>query len=207
MTFETWAFFVLVSIPAALSPGPAILLAISNSIRFGPLASVYSALANSVGLTVMGFAVVFGLSTLMAASAAAFTAVKIIGAAYLGYLGVKLWLSGKALDFGPAANATPKNRKTLFFEALFLALTNPKSFILVAALLPPFINHDLPTLPQAAILSITFATMCFFNHVFLAFAGGHARRFLSSEQRTLAVRRALGTMFIGFGAALAFSAR
>ncbi len=207
MTFETWAVFVLVSILPVLSPGPAILLAISNSIRFGPSSTVYSALANSIGLTVMGFAVAFGLSALMSASAIAFTAVKIVGAVYLSYLGVKLWLSGKAFDFGSLESAWPKSRKKVFFEALFLALTNPKSLVLVAALLPPFINRDLPVFPQAAILSVTFATMCFFNHLLLAVLSGRARRFFASERRMLAVRRALGSLFIGFGAMLALSAR
>lgn len=207
MTFETWAFFLLVSILPALSPGPAVLLAISNSIRFGPSATFYSGLANSIGLTILGLAVASGLSALMAASALAFTAVKIVGALYLGYLGTKLWLSGGALDFGAGANAAPKSRKRLFFEALLLALTNPKGLVLLAALLPPFINHEVPVFPQAAILSLTFGTMCFFNHLLLAFAGARARRFLSSERRMLAVRRALGTLFIGFGAALALSAR
>lgn len=207
MTFETWAFFVLVSILPALSPGPAVLLAISNTIRFGPSATFYSALANSLGLTILGLAVAFGLSALMAASAHAFTAIKIVGALYLAYLGIKLWLSGDALDFTSDANAAPKTRKRLFLEALLLAVTNPKGLVLLAALLPPFINYELAVFPQAAILSLTFAVMCFFNHLFLAFAGARARRFLSSQRRMLAVRRALGTLFIGFGAALALSSR
>src|ERR1700752_5078670 len=101
MTFEAWALFVAVSILPVMSPGPAILLAISNSIRFGPSATMYSAMGNTLGLTILGFAVWFGLAALMTAPAAAFTAVKIVGAIYLCYLGVKLWLSGKALDFSP----------------------------------------------------------------------------------------------------------
>jgi homoserine/homoserine lactone efflux protein len=207
MTFETWAVFVLVSVLPVLSPGPAILLAISNAIRFGPSATVWSGLANSIGLTVMGLAVTFGLSALMSASVMAFAMVKVVGAIYLGYLGIKLWLNGKAFDFSAAAGVMPKSRRALFLEALLLALTNPKSLILVAALLPPFIDHDFPIFPQAAILSVTFAAMCFFNHLFLAFAGSRARLFLASERRMKAVRRALGALFIGFGAALALSTR
>lgn len=207
MTFETWLLFLAVAVLPALSPGPAVLLAISNSIRFGPSATIYSAMGNSLGLTLLGLAVASGLAALMAASAYAFTIVKIIGAIYLCYLGVKLWKSGKALDFGSAYAGPLKSRKKLFFEALLLALTNPKGLVLVAALLPPFVNHELPVFPQAAVLSMTFAALCFGNHLFLAFAGAKVRRFLSSERRVLAVRRALGGLFIGFGAALAFSSR
>jgi homoserine/homoserine lactone efflux protein len=207
MAFQTWALFVAVSILPALSPGPAILLAISNSIRFGSSATIYSAMGNTLGLTILGFAVGFGLAALMAASAGAFTVVKFVGAAYLLYLGTKLWLSGKALDFSPGTTAIPKPPKKLFIEALLLALTNPKGLVLLAALIPPFVNHNLPVFPQVAIYSITFAVMCFFNHIFLAFAASRVRRFLSSEKRVVAVRRALGTLFIGFGAALALSSR
>jgi threonine/homoserine/homoserine lactone efflux protein len=102
VTFETWAIFVVVSILPVLSPGPAILLAISNAIRFGPAATIYSGLANSLGLTIMGVAVAFGLSAMVGASAVAFTAIKIIGAIYLCYLGIKLWWSGKAFDIASA---------------------------------------------------------------------------------------------------------
>ncbi len=207
MAFETWALFVAVSILPVLSPGPAILLAISNSIRFGPSATFFSALGNTLGLTILGFAVAFGLSALMTASAAAFTIVKIAGGLYLLYLGVKLWRSGKALEFDAATRGPAKSPRKFFLEALLLALTNPKGLILVAALIPPFVNHSLPVLPQVAILSLTFATMCFFNHLFLAFAGSRARRFLSSERRLLAVRRVLGSLFMGFGVALALTSR
>jgi threonine/homoserine/homoserine lactone efflux protein len=207
MTAGTWAFFVLVSILPALSPGPAILLAVSNSIRFGFWAVAWSALANAAGLTILGLAVSFGLSALMAASTLAFAALKIAGAIYLTYLGIKLWRGGSELDFAAASSAPPKSRGTLFFEALLLALTNPKGLVLLAALLPPFINRDLPVLPQAAVLSLTFAALCFCNHLFLAATASRARRFLASARRMAALRRALGALFVGFGAALAFSAR
>ncbi len=207
MAAETWALFVLVSILPAMSPGPAILLAISNSVRFGASATFYSALANSIGLTALGLGVCFGLSAVMSASAAAFTAVKIAGAAYLAYLGIKLWVSGKALELAADASAVAKSRTKLFFEALILALTNPKGLILLAALLPPFLDRSQPVFAQAAILSITFAAMCFCNHLFLAFASGRARRFLASQSRMRALRRALGTLFLGFGAALALTSR
>jgi homoserine/homoserine lactone efflux protein len=207
MPLKLWIVFVFVSILPAISPGPAVLLAVSNSIRFGPSATVYSALANSIGLTLMGIAVVFGLSALISASTVAFAAVKIAGAIYLCYLGVKLWRRAEAFDLTASATPASKRPAKLFVEALVLALTNPKSFVLVAALLPPFIDRDLPVFPQAAILSLTFAAMCFLNHLLLAFAAERLRGVLVSKSRMSAVRRALGTLFIGFGAALALNAR
>ena len=63
--------------------------------------------------------------------------------------------------------------------------------------MPPFIDRAQPLLPQAAAMAVTYAAMCFLNHLMLAFASGKVRRFLSSQKRMLAVRRVLGSMFIG----------
>jgi threonine/homoserine/homoserine lactone efflux protein len=207
MPVETWLLFIAIAFLPALSPGPAILLAISNSIRFGAKATVYSGLGNAVGLLLLGFAVAFGLAAIMVASALAFTIVKLAGALYLFYLGTKLWRDGKAFSIQPAQPAVMKSRLGLFFEALAVALTNPKGIILLAALLPPFVDHTQPVFPQVAVMSATFASLCFGNHLFLAFAGARVRHFLSSPCRLKAVRRALGSLFIGFGAALAFASR
>ena len=80
-------------------------------------------------------------------------------------------------------------------------------FPLQPALLPPFINPDFPILAQAAVLSLTFANLCFCNHLFLAATASSIRHFLASGRRMLALKRALGALFVGFGAALAVSAR
>ena len=65
MLINTWLLFVAISIVPAISPGPAILLAISNSLRYGAKATFYSALGNALGLTILGFAVAFGLAALL----------------------------------------------------------------------------------------------------------------------------------------------
>jgi homoserine/homoserine lactone efflux protein len=206
MTFATWLLFIAVSILPAISPGPGVLLAISNALRFGPQATLYSALGNTLGLIILGFAVAFGLAALLTVSAMAFTVVKIVGAGYLVYLGFKLWRDGAALSL-PSGPAPLLSRGKLFRQALLVSLTNPKALILITALIPPFVDHAHPVLPQVALMSITYGALCFANHLLLAYAGGAMRRFISSERRMRTVRRVLGTMFIGFGAALAAASR
>jgi threonine/homoserine/homoserine lactone efflux protein len=206
MLINTWLLFVAISIAPAISPGPAILLAISNSLRYGARATFYSALGNALGLTILGFAVAFGLAALLEVSALAFTVVKMIGALYLVYLGIKLWRDGKGIAL-PSQAVPLMGRRKLFAQALLVSVTNPKALILLAALIPPFIDRAQPLLPQAAAMAVTYAGLCFLNHLMLAFASDKLRRFLSSPQRMLAVRRVLGTMFIGFGAALAAANR
>lgn len=206
MLFKTWLLFMAVAILPAISPGPGMLLAISNSLRFGPQATFYSALGNSLGLVALGLFVAFGLAAILEVSAAAFTILKIVGALYLAYIGIKLWRDGKAISL-PGEIVPVLSRAKLFRQAFFLAITNPKALVLIAALFPPFIDRTQALLPQAAIMSVSYAALCFANHLVLAFAGGKIRRFLSSERRVVAVRRTLGALFVGFGAALATASR
>lgn len=206
MSIENWLLFIAVATLPAISPGPGILLALSNALRYGPRATFYSATGNALGLIVISFAVGFGLAAILAVSTLAFTIVKLVGAAYLIYLGIKLWRDGKALAL-PGMTDAPVSRSRLFRQALFVSLTNPKALVLIAALIPPFVDKNGPVLLQVTILSVTYALMCLANHLLLAFAGGKVRRFLSSEGRLIAVRRVLGTLFVGFGVALASAGR
>lgn len=208
MPFDTWLVFLVVSILPALSPGPAIFLAISNALRFGPKATCYSALGNAAGLVVVGFAVAFGLGALMAASATLFTVVKFAGAAYLVYLGIKVWRDKSVLQT-PEATVTALPRKPVAYllEAFFVSVLNPKAILVIGALFPLFMDLSKPVVAQVFVMSITYAGLCLLNHFALAFLGGHVRRFFSSEKRMRALRRSLGGGFVAFGAALAATTR
>lgn len=206
MVVESFLLFLVVAILPALSPGPGMLLALSNSLRHGPRATFYSALGNSLGLMLMGFAVAFGLAAVFAISAMAFTIVKITGGAYLVYLGIKLWRDGTALPLG-GQDQTPLRPAKLFWQALLISITNPKAILLLAALIPPFVDHTEPIMMQVAVMSATYALICFGNHLLLAQAGGRIRLLLASRKRMKAVQRVLGSMFVGFGAALAVASR
>ena len=206
MALDTFLIFLAVAILPALSPGPGMLLALSNSLRYGPRATFYSAIGNSLGLMLMGFAVAFGLAAVFAVSALAFTVVKIVGAAYLVYLGIKLWRDGKALSL-PGQDCAPINPGRLFRQAFLVSITNPKAMVLLAALIPPFVDNSKPIMMQVTVMSVSYAIMCFGNHLLLAQAGGRVRLLLCSERRMKATQRALGSLFIGFGAALGAATR
>lgn len=207
MTFETWLLFVAVAIAPALSPGPGILLAITNTLRYGAWAVPYSAAGNSLGLMAMGFAVAFGLAALMVVWPWAVWAVKLLGGAYLVYLGVKLWRRPVAMRVEAGHDDRPRSRRSLFGEALMVSLTNPKALALMAALLPPFVPQGPLVITHVTILSVTYGGMCFLNHLAIGHFGGRLRRFLSSEARVVALSRTLGVAFIGFGLALASANR
>ncbi|MFD1696553.1 LysE family translocator [Roseibium aestuarii] len=207
MSLETWLLFVAVSLVPAVSPGPGVMLAIHNTLKYGRNATLASATGNALGLVIIGFAVAFGFGALMAASAAAFTVLKLVGAAYLIYLGLKVWRDRSSFAAVEQGGPKRKSYKALFTQALFVSVTNPKAILVITALFPQFMSHHGFRLDQTVILSLTYAALCWANHAAIAFAGNSVRRFLNSDRRLTITRRITGTLFMGFGAALATASR
>ncbi|WP_420414360.1 LysE family translocator [Roseibium sp.] len=207
MPFDLWLLFIAVSLLPAISPGPAVMLAISNTLRFGRNATLASASGNMMGLIVIGYAVAFGFGALMATSALAFTVMKFIGAAYLIFLGIKIWRDKSSFQVQNGALTARKHPAKLFLEAFLVSVTNPKAILVITALFPQFMSKGGINFLETTILSVTYAVLCFANHAAIAFAGGHMRRFLTSEKRMRWVRRTTGGLFVGFGAALASASR
>ncbi|MFD2206821.1 LysE family translocator [Kiloniella antarctica] len=206
MPIETWLLFVAISFVPAISPGPAVFLALSNTIKYGGKATIWSAAGNAIGLMIIGLASAVGLGALMATSAMAFTVLKFIGAGYLIWLGIKTWRDKSTMVQNNGSDSAPKKYK-LFSTALFVSVTNPKAIVVILALFPPFISPEGNALLQATVLSITYAALCFLNHLVIALMGGRLRNFMSDIRRIRIVRRVLGATFVGFGALLASAQR
>lgn len=210
MTIETWLLFIAVAILPAISPGPAIFLALSNALRFGSRATVYSAGGNALGLVVVALTVAYGLGAIMAASATAFNIVKIVGALYLIYLGIKVWRDRSLLstDEGKTEQPIgPKKPMAFFSEAFIVSVFNPKAYLMIGALFPLFMDLSAPVHTQVFVYSLTYAVMCWLNHLVLALLGGRMRQFFQSEKRMTFLRRGLGVGFVGFGAAMMTATR
>ncbi|MHA7777564.1 LysE family translocator [Roseibium sp. M-1] len=207
MPFDLWLLFVALSLLPAVSPGPGVMLALSNTLRFGRNATLASATGNALGLVLLGYAVAFGFGALMATSALAFTILKVVGAAYLIFLGIKLWRDKSTFQLQDGVLTARKSAWKLFLEAFVVSITNPKAILVITALFPQFMHHDGIDMVETSILSFTYAALCFANHAAIAFAGGHMRRFLTSDRRMRWVRRVTGGLFVGFGTALAAASR
>ena len=207
MRFEIWLLFLVISIAPVISPGPGILFAITNALRYGPGTTILIGIVNALGIMALALAVGFGLGALMEASTFAFLLLKIAGAAYLIWLGIKIWRDRSAFMVDPGVPSGPAPMRALTLQALAISLTNPKAAVALAALLPPFLDSGSPLGPQVWILATTYGALCAANHVLIAYAGGWLRRFLTSPRRARALRRVTGGIFVGFGAALAASGR
>lgn len=204
MGFETWLVFIAVSAASAFSPGPGLLLAISNASRLGARKALTSSAGNVFGLFLMSCAATLGLGALLKTSVILFFALKLLGAGYLIYLGIRQWLA-EAILF--KFELQPKNSFTafqLFRQGFLVACTNPKSILYFTALFPQFIDPRATQLVQFAILSVTFLACVTCSHFVYIFGAEKVRVFLSSQNRIMVFNRCLGCLFIVLGISLIF---
>jgi threonine/homoserine/homoserine lactone efflux protein len=196
--FETWLAFVAASAVLLVIPGPTILLVVSYALgrRWKVAAPVATGVALG-DLTAMTLSML-GVGALLASSAALFTALKWIGAAYLVWLGVKLWRAGATLDADPRTEPAPPSR--MLAHAWLITTLNPKSIVFFVAFLPQFIDPTRPFWPQMAIFEATFVALAFANAFGYALLAARARRLAPSPRAIRLFNRAGGTALIAAGA-------
>jgi len=179
---QTLLIFALVAFIGIATPGPTVLLALTNGSRFGVRAS----LAGMVGAVLSDFilisAVAVGLGALLAASEFWFSVVKWVGVLYLIYLGIRLLRSKGTLTVPTEGTSSQSSSKrAIFIRSLLVAVTNPKGYLFFSAFLPQFIVSTEPQLPQYAALAVTFAVIDFVVMLTYALAGAQAVRFLRAR--------------------------
>ncbi len=201
MSLETWLVFAFLCFMAGVSPGPAVFLTISNVIRFGRRAAIISGSANAIGLVVLGLCIGYGLGGLMQASSLAFTMVKIVGGAYLVWLGIKSWRATGNFIAAEGGEIAP-DEVSLFRTSFILSITNPKAIVIMGAMFPAFMQAESSLWLQSAIMATTYAFMCFIVHYAIAYMGEYIRPFFQSSQRLKYLRRVIGSLFVGFGLTL-----
>jgi threonine/homoserine/homoserine lactone efflux protein len=204
MVFSTWIIYVAVAMAAIICPGPAVFLAISNSVAFGWRRVSYSSLGNIMGLLVVSTLAMVGLGALMKTSATVFTAVKLVGAGYLIYLGLKQWRSRTSLftrTADPAANGDRSNRQILL-QGMLVALTNPKAILFFTALFPQFLRSDQALVPQFVILTSTFMAFSFLTLMVYGMLAHAVRTWFADEHRAAWFNRVTGGVFFSLGLGL-----
>ena len=179
---QTILIFAIVAFVGIATPGPTVLLALTNGSRYG----VKSSLPGMVGAVLSDFvlitAVALGLGALLAASEFWFSVVKWVGVAYLAYLGIRMLRSTGALVV-PSENSSAKrpSSRAIFLRSFLVAITNPKGYLFFTAFLPQFIIPAEPQLPQYAALAATFASIDFVVMFAYSAAGAQAIRLLRAK--------------------------
>lgn len=164
-------------------------------------------LGNITGLFIMSALSVLGLSAAILSSALVFEVVKVIGAAYLVYLGTKLWRSGFVpVGRNRAQNPVRANNKKAYFQGLAVALSNPKAIAFTTALFPQFIVPEGSLLVQFSLLVGTFMLLSFSCLLGYSLAVHHAKSRLFESGGGL-VSKVFGVAFVASGAFLLTASR
>lgn len=184
MTANTLLLFGAASFMLAITPGPTMLLALSNGLAGGMRRAIWGIVGASLGSSIVIAIVAFGLGSLLAASPLLFDAIRIAGIGYLVWLGVRLWRSAPAA-VGDLPDSGMHGGLALV-KSLAVALSNPKTLLFFAAFLPQFVDTTAPQGAQYVALGTIFVALDTCVMLVYAAAGTQAMRWLS--------RRSLGLL-------------
>jgi threonine/homoserine/homoserine lactone efflux protein len=219
MNLSTWWLFVSATFLISAAPGPNMLLIMNQSVRFGLRASIYSMAGCMTALMIMFTMSALGLGVILQNAPAVFDALRWAGALYLAYLGYKVWTVPvepvSISENDKTDNSIIKNNSTLgnkhagynafnlYKTGFFTAGSNPKALLFAAALLPQFIQADLPQVPQLVILLATFSVLEILWYFIYAFGGLSMAQQLRKPNILRWFNRVTGGAFIGFAGVMA----
>jgi threonine/homoserine/homoserine lactone efflux protein len=200
MTPESWLLYVVTVFFVSATPGPNMLLAMTHGIQYGLRRALVTSLGLMSGLGIIMAASSAGLGALLAASGEAFAIMKYAGAAYLIWLGVKVWRAEpQAVETVSAPGERGQTPWMLFRTGVLVSLSNPKAFVFFTALFPQFLDAGRPQGPQFFVLVATFVVIESAWQVIYAGGGAKLARWLNTERRLRLVNRLSGAAFIGAG--------
>jgi homoserine/homoserine lactone efflux protein len=204
MTVTTYLLYLAAILLLILTPGPTMLMCMTNALNHGPsraIASLGGALA--ANFAIMGLSAL-GLGAVLAASEAAFTVLKVVGAAYLVWLGIRTFRSPGLL---PSSEREATRERSFFLQGVLVGGSNPKSLLFFTAFFPQFIDPAQPFLPQFLLLSLTFVVGDFLILGCGAFGVGRIAPRLRDARIVRAINRTCGALFAALGGLLLLSRR
>ena len=197
MSFEHWLTFAAASAIMLAIPGPTILLVISYALGHGRRTAGATVAGVALGDFTAMTASMLGLGALLATSATIFTVLKWVGAAYLIWLGIKLWRAPVADP--EAAHPAEERPAKIFAHAYVVTALNPKSIVFFVAFLPQFLDLSRPALPQMLIFEATFLVLATLNALAYALMAAAARQTIRKPGIQRVVNRTGGSLLIAAG--------
>ena len=201
MSFELYLAYVFACVIIVIVPGPIVTLVVANSIAHGPRAGLINIAGAQLGLATMIGIVLVGLASLIATMGVWFDYVRLAGATYLIWLGLKFLMSPGTL--GGAAKATPP-RVGFFWQGFLVLMANPKALLLFGAFIPQFVDPKGDYVKQVVLLGVTAMVIAGIFDSIYAMLAGRARQWLSPP-RVRMVSRLSGVFLMGGGVWLALA--
>lgn len=203
MDFNLWLAFVLASILLLLIPGPTVLLVLSYAISQGRRVALSTAAGVAFGDLLAMTASLAGLGAMILTSAKLFMMLKLIGAAYLIYLGVKLYRGAPLSTLGEIKKVEVISSRKIFSHATAVTALNPKSIVFFIAFVPQFIQPESALLPQFIILITTFVGLATINAFAYAFLADYLRQQINRPLVLSMLTRLGGVALVVMGIATA----
>ncbi|MFE5338670.1 LysE family translocator [Isoptericola sp. NPDC056578] len=197
--------FALASVVLIAIPGPSVLFVVGRSLSLGRRGGLLSVVGNELGSLVPITLVALGVGSLVAQSVAVFTVVKLLGAAYLGYLGIQaIRHRREGTDVPADPRARPASSWTTLRQGFVVGATNPKTIVFFVAALPQFVDFHAGAVPlQMFVLGLVFTLIALVLDGTWAVLAGTARAwFARSPRRLSAVRATGGGMMLGLAGTL-----
>ena len=202
---NTYLAYIAACAAIVIVPGPTVTLIFANSLRSGTSAGLMNVAGTQVGLLIMLGVLAAGLTTIVHHMAAVFDIVRLVGAVYLVWLGIKLWRSDGALGAEAKLNS-PETSWEYFWQGFLVVLSNPKVLLFFGAFIPQFIDPTRNALMQTVVLGATFMVVATLLDGAYAFAAGRTGSLLSRHNIRI-LERVSGTALIGGGIWLALTRR
>ncbi|MDF2235856.1 LysE family translocator [Albimonas sp. CAU 1670] len=207
MDLGLWLAFAAASAVLVAIPGPTVLLVVGFALGEGRRSVPAAAAGVTLGDLIATSVSLAGMGAVLAASVTLYTIVKWAGAAYLVWLGVKMWRGAGGAGAGRALARRAPSRARMFRQAFLVTLLNPKGLVFFVAFAPQFIDPARGYAQQAAILVATFTVLGTVNAILWGLAAGEMRARVARPGVTAWMARIGGGGLIGAGALTALSHR
>ncbi|QKJ20732.1 LysE family translocator [Microbacterium hominis] len=204
---ENLIAFAAAALVLIVIPGPSVLFTIGRALALGRRGGLLSVLGNALGLLPIIGLVAIGVGGLVARSVVLFTILKIVGAAYLVYLGVQAIRHRRSSAAAGAAVALPRSAWRQLGEGFVVGVTNPKTIAFFVAVLPQFVDLDAGAVPlQMVTLGLVFFAIAVLSDGAWALVAASARTWFGRSPRRIETLTATGGgMMIGLGGILLFT--
>jgi threonine/homoserine/homoserine lactone efflux protein len=199
MHFSTWLTFLAATVVVMIAPGPSVTLIVANSLRHGRRAGLENVAGFQLGFAIMVVLTLLGLASLIAAMGEWFVWVRLLGAAYLVWLGIKLIIER---EVAPGAAPPRPPRGGFFTQAVAVEVSNPKALLFFGAFFPQFIDPASNAALQILIMGLTAMAVAAITDTVYALTAARLATGLS-QSRVRLMRWASGSLLIGGGLWLA----
>ena len=201
--------FIVAAVIVVVIPGPSVLFVVSRALASGRRVAVLSVLGNAVGEYVQVVAVAFGIGAIAERSVAVFTVMKLAGGLYLIYLGIKTFRERRSMPSALEALARPTSDRRSFRQGALVGVSNPKTVVFMAAILPQFVTPAAGDVPgQILLLGFVFAVLAVILDTTWVMAAGTFRRWFARSPRRLEIIGGTGGLAIAaLGAGLLVTGR